>query len=141
AGLAEVRREELRRATAILGVSDQEFLGYRDSGMAGMPSNEHPDCFNKADMDEATMRLVRLVRAYRPQVLVSYNEHGGYGHPDHIMAHAITVAAFDAAGDPTRYPDAGAPWTPLKLYYIGFRRSTWINAWELMRERGFETPL
>src|SRR5262245_7910064 len=84
ARLAEVRREELRRAAAILGITHQEFLGYRDSGMAGTPANDHPDCFHQADMEEATGRLVRLVRAYRPQVLVSYNEHGGYGHPDHI---------------------------------------------------------
>src|ERR1044071_4760229 len=82
ARLAEVRREELDQALAILGVSDLEILGYRDSGMAGTESNNRPDCFNMADMDEATGRLVRLVRAYRPQVLMSYNEQGGYGHPD-----------------------------------------------------------
>src|SRR3954451_21069477 len=141
ARLAEIRRDELDQAVAILKISDLEVLPYRDSGMIGLPSNEHPDCFNKADKDEATGRLVHLVRQYRPQVLVTYNEHGGYGHPDHLMAHAITVAAFDAAGDPARYPDAGAPWTPLKLYFIGFRRSTWLKAWELMRERGFKSPL
>jgi N-acetyl-1-D-myo-inositol-2-amino-2-deoxy-alpha-D-glucopyranoside deacetylase len=141
AGLAEVRREELRRATAILGVSDQEFLGYRDSGMAGTPSNEHPDCFNKADMDEATMRLVRLVRAYRPQVLVSYNEHGGYGHPDHIACHKVTLAAFDTAADPARYADAGPAWAPLKLYEMNRPRELTQQAWEQMRQRGLKTPL
>ena len=141
ARLAEVRREELDQAVAILGVSDLEILGYRDSGMAGTPSNEHPASFNKADLDEATGRLVRLVRAYRPQVLVSYNEHGGYGHPDHIAAHKITVAAFEAAADAARYPEAGAPWRPLKLYYINSPRRQIRDAWAAMQERGLKTPL
>ena len=139
--LGETRLQELKAAVRILGIDALEILPYRDSGMIGRPSNEHPECFNKADPDEATERLVRLVRHYRPQVLVTYNEQGGYGHPDHLMAHAITVAAFGAAGDPARYPQAGAPWTPLKLYYIGFRRSLYLRAWEAMRDRGHPTPL
>jgi mycothiol conjugate amidase Mca len=141
ARLAEVRREELNQAIAILGIGDLEILGYRDSGMDGTESNSHPDCFNMADMDEATGRLVRLVRAYRPQVLISYNEQGGYGHPDHIACHKITVAAFDAAGDAGRYPQAGAPWTPLKLYYANLPRQLLRNAWEQMKARGMPTPL
>lgn len=141
ARLAEVRREELNRAVAILGVTDLEILGYRDSGMAGTPSNDHPASFNRADPDEATGRLVRLVRAYRPQVLISYNEQGGYGHPDHIAAHKITVAAFDAAGDGARYPAAGAPWTPLKLYYTNSPRRHIQQAWAQMKARGLPTPL
>jgi mycothiol conjugate amidase Mca len=141
ARLAEVRREELNQAVAILGIGNLEILGYRDSGMAGAESNRHPECFNMADPDEAAGRLVRLVRAYRPQVLVSYNEFGGYGHPDHIACHKATVAAFDAAGDPERYPEAGAPWTPLKLYYTNSPRRLFQRAWEQMRERGLPTPL
>ncbi len=141
ARLAEVRHEELRRAVAILGVSDLEILGYRDSGMAGSESNSHPDCFNMADSDEATGRLVRLVRAYKPQVLVSYNEFGGYGHPDHIACHKATVSAFDAAGDPERYPAAGPPWTPLKLYYTNSPRRQLQRGWEAMKARGLHTPL
>jgi mycothiol conjugate amidase Mca len=141
AKLGEVRHEELRRAVAILGVSNLEVLGYRDSGMAGSESNSHPDCFNMADPDEAIGRLVRLVRAYRPQVLVSYNEFGGYGHPDHIACHKTTVAAFDAAGDPARYPEAGPPWTPLKLYYTNSPRRQLQRAWEEMKARGLPTPL
>ena len=139
--LAEIRYEELKAAVEILAISDLEILPYRDSGMMGRPSNEHPECFNKADRQEAIERLVRLVRQYRPQVLVTYNEEGGYGHPDHLMAHAITVAAFAAAGDPAAFPEAGEPWTPFKLYYIGFRRSVWLRAWEAMRDRGHKTPL
>ena len=141
ARLGEIRLEELRAAAAILNISDLEIFPYRDSGMIGRPSNEHPECFNKADPVEATERLVRLVRRYRPHVLVTYNEQGGYGHPDHLMAHAITVAAFAASGDPAQFPEAGAPWTPLKLYYIGFRRSLYLRAWEAMRERRHPTPL
>jgi mycothiol conjugate amidase Mca len=141
ARLAEVRREELNQAVAILGVTDLEILGYRDSGMVGTESNNHPDCFNMADPDEATGRLVRLVRAYRPQVLVSYNEVGGYGHPDHIACHKATVAAFDAAGDPARYPQAGPPWTPQKLYYTNSPRRQFQRAWEAMQARGLPSPL
>ena len=141
ARLAEVRHEELRRAVAILGVSDLEILGYRDSGMVGAESNSHPDCFNMADPDEAAGRLVRLVRAYKPQVLVSYNEFGGYGHPDHIACHKATVAAFEAAGDPARYPVAGPPWAPLKLYYTTLPRRQLQRAWEEMKARGLPTPL
>lgn len=141
ARLAEIRTEELNTAVGILGISHLEVLPYRDSGMIGTPSNQHPECFAQADLDEATERLVRLVRQYRPQILMSYNEEGGYGHPDHINAHKITVAAFDAAGDATRYPNAGTPWTPTKLYYISFRRALWLKAWTAMRERGLKTPL
>jgi N-acetyl-1-D-myo-inositol-2-amino-2-deoxy-alpha-D-glucopyranoside deacetylase len=141
ARLAEIRLEELRKATEILGIKHQEFLGYRDSGMVGTPSNEHPACFHQADLAEATGRLVRLVRAYRPQVLVSYNAVGGYGHPDHIACHKVTLAAFDAAADPARYPDAGPTWTPLKLYEMSFPREPAQQGWEQMRERGLKTPL
>ncbi len=141
ARLAEIRYEELKAAADILRISDLELLPYRDSGMMGRPSNAHPECFWQADLDEATGRLVRLVRRYRPHVLISYNEEGGYGHPDHINAHKITVAAFDAAGDPSRYPGAGEPWTPSKLYYISYRRALWLKAWGMMRERGLPTPM
>jgi N-acetyl-1-D-myo-inositol-2-amino-2-deoxy-alpha-D-glucopyranoside deacetylase len=141
ARLAEVRREELRKATAILGIAHQEFLGYRDSGMVGTPSNEHPESFHQANRDEATGRLVKLIRAYRPQVLVSYNAHGGYGHPDHIACHQVTQAAYEAAADPTRYPQSGAAWVPLKLYEMNRPREVTRRAWERMRERGLKTPL
>src|SRR5919202_1028268 len=115
--LAEIREEELRRATTLLKVGAQEFLGYRDSGMAGTPANEHPESFNKADFDEATGRLVRLIRKYRPQVLVTYNEDGGYGHPD-----------------------AGPAWKPLKLYATAWSRERWLALRAAMRERGIEWP-
>jgi len=141
ARLAEIRLEELRKATEILGIKHQEFLGYRDSGMVGTPSNDHPDCFHQADLNEATGRLVRLVRAYRPQVLVSYNAVGGYGHPDHIACHKVTLAAFDAAADPARYPEAGPAWAALKLYEMSRPREQTQQGWEQMRARGLKTPL
>lgn len=143
ARLAEIRREELQQAVDILQIKHLEILPYRDSGMIDQPSNEHPDSFNKADPFEATGRLVALVRRYRPHVLVTYNEEGGYGHPDHLMAHRITLLAFAAAGDAEQYPDAGEPWKPQKLYIIAGRRGVWLRAWQIMRERGItaKTPL
>lgn len=121
--LADVREAELRAACAELSVGALHFLGYRDSGMMGTPDNEHADCFWQADLDEATGRLVAVIRQERPQVLVTYNANGMYGHPDHIQAHRVTTAAFAAAGDPARYPEQDlAPWQPAKLYHTAFVR-------------------
>lgn len=141
ARLAEVRREELRQATSILGIAHQEFLGYRDSGMVGTPGNDHPECFHQADPAEATGRLVALVRAYRPQVLVSYNARGGYGHPDHIACHKATLAAFAAAADPAQYPEAGPAWAVAKLYEMNRPRELSRRMWQEMQARGLRTPL
>jgi N-acetyl-1-D-myo-inositol-2-amino-2-deoxy-alpha-D-glucopyranoside deacetylase len=118
--LGPERIRELAAAMAALGVTDHRFLGgagrWRDSGMMGLASNDAPDCFWQADLDEAVGALVAVMREVRPQVVVCYDEVGGYGHPDHIQAHRVTVAAFDASADPSRYPEAGAPWAPSKLY-------------------------
>ena len=92
--LAEVRRKELERACEILRVGRLHLLGYRDSGMMGTPDNAHSSSFYQASLEEATARLVALVRRERPQVFVTYDERGFYGHPDQIRAHQITVAAF-----------------------------------------------
>ena len=98
-----------------LGVSDVRFLGgpgrFRDSGMIGTPANEHPRAFWNADLDEAVAHAVAVVREVRPQVVVTYDEHGGYGHPDHIQAHRVAMAAVDAAADPDYRPDLGAAWS------------------------------
>lgn len=134
--LAAIREEELRRAVAISGIGHLELLGYRDSGMVGTPSNENPASFHRADPEEATGRLVRLIRRYRPQVLVTYNEKGGYGHPDHIKCHQTTVAAYDAAGDAARFPEAGAVWVPSKLYATAWSREAWRVLRDAMKERG-----
>jgi mycothiol conjugate amidase Mca len=140
--LAEVRERELRAACEILGIADLELLGYRDSGMAGTPDNEHPRAFARADLDEATGRLVGLVRRYRPQVLVTYDENGFYGHPDHIQANRIAVRAFRAAGDPSAYPELGLEaWAPLKLYYTAVARSNLARFAERLAAYGIEPPL
>jgi N-acetyl-1-D-myo-inositol-2-amino-2-deoxy-alpha-D-glucopyranoside deacetylase len=106
--LADIRRAELARALAHLGPIEHHFLGYVDSGMMGTPENDAPDSFWRADFDEAVGRLLRVVRDVRPQVMVSYNDFGGYGHPDHIRAALITRAAFERAADDEQ--------PPLKLY-------------------------
>jgi mycothiol S-conjugate amidase len=116
--IAEFRRHEMARAVDVLGVRHQ-WLGFVDSGLpeGDPPPPLPPGCFALEPVEVATGPLVRLVRAFRPHVMITYDENGGYPHPDHIMCHKISVAAFEAAGDPTRYPRAGDPWQPLKLYY------------------------
>jgi N-acetyl-1-D-myo-inositol-2-amino-2-deoxy-alpha-D-glucopyranoside deacetylase len=120
--LGEIRAGELEDAMAELGVAEWENLGYRDSGMMGTPDNADPRCFWQADLDEAIGRLTFLVRRERPDVMTTYNEHGGYGHPDHIRTHLVAVGAYERAGDPAWYPaqldgDGGLePWAPAKLY-------------------------
>jgi N-acetyl-1-D-myo-inositol-2-amino-2-deoxy-alpha-D-glucopyranoside deacetylase len=91
--------------------------------MMGTPANERPDCFWQADLDEATRELVAVVREVRPQVVITYDDNGGYGHPDHIQAHRVAAAAFDRAGDPSYAPELGIPWQPAKLYYSAIPKS------------------
>src|SRR5829696_3887803 len=130
--LGEIRAAELERAMAALGVTEWENLGYRDSDMMGRAGNRDARCFGQADLDEAIGRLVFLVRTYQPDVMTTYNDFGGYGHPDHIRTHLVSVGAFARAGDPSWYPEQVAPehggtgapaaegglapWTPAKLY-------------------------
>ena len=115
--LAEVRKEELEAAVAILG-AELHKLGYRDSGYIGDPANEHPDAFMNIDEADGARKIVKLIREIRPQVVVTHDETGGYYHPDHIMTHKITKAAFHAAGDAEAFPEIGpAPYQPQKLYY------------------------
>ena len=114
----EIRAIELAAALRVLTVGAVYFLGYRDSGMAGSPENHHPQAFAQAIFQEATAKLVEIIRQVRPQVIVTYNEKGTYLHPDHIMANRVTRRAFEASGD-ARFEVAGAltPWQPSKLYY------------------------
>jgi mycothiol S-conjugate amidase len=123
ADLPAVRIKELNDSVAILGYASLHLLGYRDSGMPETEDNKRPDNFWNADIDEAVGKLVKIVRDEQPQVIIAYgDDHSFYPHPDHIRAHEIAVAAFDAAGVADRFPDAGAPWTPKKLYYSGWTR-------------------
>ncbi|MGH9279277.1 MAG: mycothiol conjugate amidase Mca [Acidimicrobiales bacterium] len=139
--LPDVRREELARATAIIGYDEVVLLGYRDSGMPDTPFNEDPRCFARADLDEAVGRLVTVIRRERPQVIITYaDEQQGYPHPDHIRVHDISLPAFDAAGDPDAYPWAGPPWQPLKMYYSAWSRARMQATHEKFLELGLESP-
>jgi mycothiol S-conjugate amidase len=139
--LHEVRMEELAAATAAIGYSEVVMLGFRDSGMPGTPENEHPDCFARADLDEAVARLVEVIRRVRPQVIVTYpDEQKGYPHPDHLRVHDITIPAFERAGDPDAHPDLGEPWQPLKLYYTMWSRARMVATHEKFLELGLESP-
>jgi mycothiol S-conjugate amidase len=139
--MPELRRQELAKALEILRVDAHYWLGYRDSGMPDTEYNAHPEAFANASLDEATGRLVRIIREERPQVVLTYDERGGYPHPDHIRTHQVTVAAFDAAGDPDRYPGAGAPFQPLKLYYhASFTRQRLQAIHAAAVARGIDSP-
>jgi N-acetyl-1-D-myo-inositol-2-amino-2-deoxy-alpha-D-glucopyranoside deacetylase len=137
ARLAQIRAEELRRSADVLGIEQVQFLGYRDSGMLGTPANENPENFLNSDRDEAVGRVVRLIREVRPDVLVTYDERGGYGHPDHVTAHEVTTAGVEAAADPDRYPELGLPvWSVPKFYNSVNPRSVWTWIGQQMVERG-----
>ena len=142
ANIGDIRRAEMDAARAILGV-EQAWLGFVDSGLPeGDPLPPLPEgCFALQDEDVAAAPLVRLMRQFRPHVVTTYDEEGGYPHPDHIMTHKVTVAAFDAAGDPERHPELGEPWQPLKLYYdVGFSRAKIMSLHEAVLEAGLESP-
>jgi mycothiol S-conjugate amidase len=139
--VVSMRPAELAKSVEVIGFDELVMLGYRDSGMADAASNEHPDCFHQADVDEATGRLVAVIRRTRPQVLMTYNDdQRGYPHPDHLRVHEISVLAFDRAGDPEWYPEVGEPYQPLKLYYSTWSRRRLVAMHEgLLKHRG-ESP-
>ena len=116
--MADIRRDEMAKAAEILGV-EHHWLGFVDSGLPeGDPPPPLPDgCFAMAPLEEPTERLVRVIREFKPHVMTTYDENGGYPHPDHIRCHQVSVAAYEAAADPEQYPHAGEPWEVLKLYY------------------------
>ena len=140
--ISAIRREEMDAAREILGVR-QDWLGFVDSGWPeGDPLPPLPEgCFALVPVEEAAEPLVRLIRSFRPHVMTTYDENGGYPHPDHVMCHTVSVAAFEAAGDPERYPDAGEPWQPLKLYYHhSFHRERTVALNDAMIAAGLESP-
>lgn len=124
AAVAEQRLAELRESVAHLGIHHLELLGYQDSGMDGWDGNHHPDAFRNVPVDEAAARVVELMERYRPQVVVTYDENGNYGHPDHIQAHRVAVAATEASGIPS------------KLYYTAVPRGRIREMFEYMRQIG-----
>jgi len=142
ADITRVRAAEMDRAREILGVR-QVFLGFVDSGLPeGDPLPPLPvGCFAVGDLEEQTEALVRVVRQQRPHVMTTYDENGGYPHPDHIRCHVASVAAFEAAGDPDRFPDAGDPWQPSKLYYnLTFHKSRLEKLHDAMLAAKVDSP-
>jgi N-acetyl-1-D-myo-inositol-2-amino-2-deoxy-alpha-D-glucopyranoside deacetylase len=154
--LGELRAVELERAVAELGVGEWDNLGYRDSGMVDSPGNVDPRSFWRADLDEAIGRLTWMIRRFRPDVMTTYNDFGGYGHPDHIRAHQVAVGAFERSGDPAWYPEQVAPdhggrgpteaeggllpWAPAKLYEQAIPASTRTAMADALAELGRPNP-
>lgn len=139
--LPQVRADELERSVKAIGFHELVWLGYRDSGMPDDEANANPDCFAQADLDEATGRLVAIIRRLQPHVLMTYSDdQQGYKHPDHLRVHDISVLAFDRAADPNWYPDAGEPWQVSKLYYSMWSRARLTAHHEKYQELGLESP-
>ena len=138
----QLRQEEMAAAAAILGI-EHVWLGYRDSGF---PSGDDwrpasPEAFSLVDVDEAAGRLVKVIREFRPQVLTTYDERGGYPHPDHIQCHVVSMAALDQAADPELWPEHGDPWQVPKVYYqMGFHRDRFVALDEAMHAQGLGRP-
>jgi mycothiol S-conjugate amidase len=142
ANIATIRRQEMHAARRILGIK-QEWLGFVDSGFPdGDPPPPLPDgCFALQPVEKAAQPLVAAMRAFRPHVVTTYDENGGYPHPDHVMCHTVSVAAFDAAADQALYPEAGEPWQPGKLYYHhSFHRARTQALHDAMLSRGLDSP-
>ncbi|GAA2129006.1 mycothiol S-conjugate amidase [Glycomyces algeriensis] len=143
--LPRIRNEEMARAREILGV-EQHWLGFIDSGLpeGWLPNSgtELPeDAFYLVPTEEAAAPLVEIMRSFKPHVVTTYDEEGGYPHPDHVKTHEVSVAAFAAAGDPERYPGLGEPWQPLKLYYNHSFGKARIEALHYaMLDAGLESP-
>ena len=143
--MREIRAAELDCSVAALSVGGPgelhlHRLGYRDSGMIDSEANSHPEAFWQADLDEATGRLVSVIREAKPSVLVTYDANGNYGHPDHINAHRVAVAAFQAAADPSRFIGSAPAFSIAKFYEIAFNRDRWLAVMAEMKERGIALP-
>lgn len=138
--LGRFREEELRVAMGMLGVHDVRMMGFRDSGMQGTPENEDTRALVNAHPDAVVHMLVRSIRELRPEVIATWDASGGYGHPDHIAVHHHATAAFHAAGDASRYPTAGEPWQPKRLFYTAIPMREFIRVMEEMREAGADVP-
>ncbi|MEM9893598.1 MAG: mycothiol conjugate amidase Mca [Actinomycetota bacterium] len=139
--ITQVRADELAASVKAIGYHELIWLGYRDSGMEDSESNNHPDCFAQADLDEATGRLVGIWRRLRPHVVITYSDdQQGYRHPDHLRVYDTSALAWERCGDPAWYPEAGAPWTPLKMYYSTWSRARLQAHHEKFGELGLESP-
>ncbi|RLT23571.1 MAG: N-acetyl-1-D-myo-inositol-2-amino-2-deoxy-alpha-D-glucopyranoside deacetylase [Chloroflexi bacterium] len=142
ATLGETRMGEIAAAMAALGVTHFENLGFRDSGMVGDAGNDDPRSYHQhstTDLDGTVERLVRIIRTVHPDVLATYDEFGGYGHPDHIAAARVTRRAWEVAGDPTWRPEAGSAWSPKKLYEVRTPDSQRDKVLKLLESRGIDS--
>ena len=140
--IAAIRRDEMAKAADILGV-EHSWLGFVDSGLpkGDLPPPLPDDCFALVPLEVSAEALVRVVREFRPHVMTTYDENGGYPHPDHIRCHQVSLAAYEAAGDYRRFPDAGEPWQVSKLYYIhGFLRQRMQVLQDEFAKHGQEGP-
>ncbi|HXZ62264.1 MAG TPA: mycothiol conjugate amidase Mca [Acidimicrobiales bacterium] len=141
ADIGRIRMAELDAATEIIGYDETVLLGYRDSGMPDSEANENPDSFAQADIEEAVGKLVEVIRRERPQVVITYgDDQSEYPHPDHLRVHEISVLAFDSAGEPGRFPEAGPPFAPSKLYYSVWSGERFRKIHEKFLELGLESP-
>jgi len=144
--MAEVRREEMAKAARALGVQHQ-WLGHVDSGLPDPEEGKSMEdllpegCFALMGDDAAAQEMVRVIRSFRPQVIITYDENGGYPHPDHLMVHRASMIAWEKAGDPDYHPELGEPWEPLKLYYShGFVYQRMKMFHDLLLEEGKPSP-
>lgn len=138
--LGPYRQQELAASMAALGVTDHRLLGhpgkYRDSGMIGLPTNDRPDCFWRADLREAATDLVAVLREVRPQVVITYDDFGGYGHPDHIQAHRVATYGLALAAAPSYHPDLGPAWEVPKVYWTAMPKGYVRQGITALREAG-----
>ena len=133
--LGQVRREEMRRAMDVTGIADVRFLGYRDSGMAGTEDNEHPDSLLQAEPRRVVSQVVEVIRETRPDIVLTHDPTGGYGHPDHVTIQRHVTEAFALAADA-----GGAPRQPRLLYWVCFPRSNFRRMWQQMIDAGITPP-
>lgn len=137
--LGQVRQAELEEAAKILGVTELVWLGYRDSGMAGTVANDNPLAYVQAKNEDVVPRLIASMRKLKPNVVLTFDPGGAYGHPDHIAVSRHTASAVKAAGNPKLYPDAGPPWTPDRLFFTAIRKSTFETMRDRLKALGLDT--
>jgi mycothiol S-conjugate amidase len=141
AAIGAMRPGELAASVAAIGYDECVMLGYRDSGMADTPPNDHPDSFHSASLDDSTERLVAAIRQHRPQVLLTYADNQeGYPHPDHLKVYDISMTAWERSGDPDWYPNAGEPWQISKLYMTMWSRARMVAYHQAFIDRDGKSP-
>ena len=138
--ITEIRRAELEEASEIIGYDEVIMLGYRDSGMPDTEHNEHQDAFVNVPFDEVLARLVEIVRREQPEIVLGYDDHERYPHPDHLRVHDLSLAVFEAAADPAYGPDLGPPWEIVKLYAPTFTARRIKALHDAVVARGLESP-